>query len=203
MAKHTLKILRYEHRKIFKVCLAIYFAQPLYSLLHLQTNISLSWCLFYYIFLRCVIKTTNLILCAYRNYFYQSEVVKCLVVIMSTLCFWFLDVPLIIKKKHYFKYVNSLCFIKRIKTNDNFFFQLNNHRKLLAAMYHWNDDSVSAESYLSNLTFQNRFWRILFHYNVWKAYCITSSCCYTIKYYIHNPLVVHIETKYSENFDPP
>ena len=43
-----------------------YFAHPPYSLLHLLNNISLSWCRFYYTFLRCVIKTTYLILCAYH-----------------------------------------------------------------------------------------------------------------------------------------
>ena len=61
-----------------------YFAHPPYSLLHLQTNIFISNIL---IFLRRVIKSTHLILHACSSYFHQSEMVKCLIAIMFTLCY--------------------------------------------------------------------------------------------------------------------
>ena len=88
------------------ICHYFYFAYPQYSLLHLQIYISPSWCLFYYTFVRCVVKTTHLILRAYRSYLQQSEVVTFLVTIMSTLSNWFLKLPLI--KKYSLKHVNFL-----------------------------------------------------------------------------------------------
>ena len=75
---------------------------------------------------------------------------------------FFLELPLIIKNIR-FKHASFLCFIKRIKTNEIFFFQINNHWKPMASMYNWDYDSVSVEWYLSNLTFQERFWQLLLY----------------------------------------
>ena len=125
-----------------------YFPQPPYSLVHLQTNISLSWYLFYYMFLRCVIKTTHFILPAYRNYFHQSEVVKCLVAIMPTLFYWFLKLALIIKKK-LFQTCQLYFFYK--KNQEKWQFSLSNKQSLKTNG--WKDDFVSVVCYLSNLTF--------------------------------------------------
>ena len=76
-------------------CHYFYFLHPPYSLLHLQTNISLSWCLFY-MFLWLAIKIKHWILCTYRSYFHQSELVRYFIAIMSTPCYWLLELPLII-----------------------------------------------------------------------------------------------------------
>ena len=62
----------------------------------------------------------------------------------------------------------------------------NNHWKPIVVMANWDYDSISVEWYFSNLTFQKKFWRLLLDHNVWKTYCITSSCCNIVKYYIHN-----------------